>query len=68
MMMTATDLVKESAEERNLRFERDALAFTDQLYSAALRYTKNPHDAKDLVQDTISRLSPPSTNLNQEQI
>ena len=52
MAMTSTELVKESTAERNLRFERDALAFTDQLYSAALRYTKNPHDAKDLVQDT----------------
>ncbi|MEI9906558.1 MAG: sigma-70 family RNA polymerase sigma factor [Actinomycetota bacterium] len=51
--MTSTDVVKESAEERNARFERDALAFTDQLYSAALRYTKNPHDARDLVQDTF---------------
>ncbi|MEI6844343.1 MAG: sigma-70 family RNA polymerase sigma factor [Actinomycetes bacterium] len=50
--MTEIDVMRESAEERNLRFERDALAFTDQLYSAALRYTKNPHDAKDLVQDT----------------
>ena len=52
MTMTSTELVKESTQERTLRFERDALAFTDQLYSAALRYTKNPHDAKDLVQDT----------------
>lgn len=52
MTMTSTDLVKESTQERTLRFERDALAFTNQLYSAALRYTKNPHDAKDLVQDT----------------
>jgi len=51
-MTMTTDLVKESAQERNARFERDALAFTDQLYSAAMRYTKNPHDAKDLVQDT----------------
>jgi RNA polymerase sigma-70 factor (ECF subfamily) len=50
--MTSTELVKESTQERTLRFERDALAFTDQLYSAALRYTKNPHDARDLVQDT----------------
>ncbi len=49
---TSTEMVKESASDRNLRFERDALAFTDQIYSAALRYTKNPHDAKDLVQDT----------------
>ena len=52
MTMTSTELVKESTQERTLRFERDALAFTNQLYSAALRYTKNPHDAKDLVQDT----------------
>ena len=50
--MTSTDLVKESPADRTLRFERDALVFTDQLYSAALRYTKNPDDARDLVQDT----------------
>lgn len=50
--MTTTDLVHESTQERTARFERDALVFTDQLYSAAMRYTKNPHDAKDLVQDT----------------
>jgi len=51
-MTMTTELVKESAQERTARFERDALAFTNQLYAAALRYTKNPHDAKDLVQDT----------------
>ena len=50
--MTSTDLVKESSAERNARFERDALAFANQLYAAALRYTRNPDDAKDLVQDT----------------
>lgn len=50
--MTSKDLVLESAAERTIRFERDALVFTDQLYSAALRYTKNPEDARDLVQDT----------------
>ena len=50
--MTSTDLVKESSAERAARFERDALAFTNQLYAAALRYTRNPDDAKDLVQDT----------------
>ena len=50
--MTAKDLVLESAADRTTRFERDALIFTDQLYSAALRYTKNPEDARDLVQDT----------------
>ena len=50
--MTSMDLVKESSAERNARFDRDALAFTNQLYAAALRYTRNPDDAKDLVQDT----------------
>jgi RNA polymerase sigma-70 factor (ECF subfamily) len=50
--MSSTDLVKESAADRTNRFERDALVFTDQLYAAALRYTKNPDDARDLVQDT----------------
>ena len=50
--MTSKDLVLESASDRTTRFERDALIFTDQLYSAALRYTKNPEDARDLVQDT----------------
>ena len=50
--MTSTDLIKESSAERSARFERDALAFTNQLYAAALRYTRNPDDAKDLVQDT----------------
>ena len=50
--MSSTDLVKESAADRTNRFERDALAFTDQLYTAALRYTRNPDDARDLVQDT----------------
>jgi RNA polymerase sigma-70 factor (ECF subfamily) len=51
--MTSKDLVLESAADRTTRFERDALIFTDQLYSAALRYTKNPEDARDLVQDTF---------------
>lgn len=50
--MVSKDLVLESATDRNDRFERDALLFMDQLYAAALRYTKNPEDARDLVQDT----------------
>ena len=50
--MASKDLVLESATDRNDRFERDALVLMDQLYAAALRYTKNPEDARDLVQDT----------------
>ncbi|WP_229675949.1 sigma-70 family RNA polymerase sigma factor [Hoyosella rhizosphaerae] len=34
------------------RFERDALPLIDQLYGAALRMTRNPADAEDLVQET----------------
>ena len=33
-------------------FERDALQYNRQLYSAAMRMTRNPADAEDLVQET----------------
>jgi RNA polymerase sigma-70 factor (ECF subfamily) len=45
-------VAEESAEQRSERFERDALPFLDQLYAAALRMTRNPADAEDLVQET----------------
>ncbi len=34
-------------------FERDALPFAPQLYSAALRMTRNPADAEDVLQETF---------------
>lgn len=34
------------------RFERDALPLLDQLYGAAMKMTRKPQDAQDLVQDT----------------
>ena len=43
---------QETAEQRAARFERDAMPLIDQLYSAALRMTRNPADAEDLVQET----------------
>jgi RNA polymerase sigma-70 factor, ECF subfamily len=45
--------VAETRAERDARFERDALPFLDQLYPAALRMTRNPADAEDLVQETF---------------
>lgn len=46
---------QETLDERGARFERDVLPFLDQLYSAALRMTRNPSDAEDLVQETFAK-------------
>ncbi|MEY3098986.1 MAG: hypothetical protein RIS32_777 [Actinomycetota bacterium] len=53
--LVRVDREKESVEQRRKRFEADALQYMNQLYSAALRYTKNPSDAQDLVQDTFAK-------------
>ena len=45
----------ESPEQRQARFEADALPYLDQLYSAGLRMTRNPADAEDLVQETFAK-------------
>ncbi|WP_228545954.1 sigma-70 family RNA polymerase sigma factor [Microcella flavibacter] len=39
--------------ERRAMFQEQALPFMDQLYGAAMRMTKNPADASDLVQETF---------------
>ena len=49
------DVATETPEERAARFEREALPHLDQLYSAALRTTRNPSDAEDLVQETYAK-------------
>ncbi|WP_243417855.1 sigma-70 family RNA polymerase sigma factor [Actinomycetospora cinnamomea] len=46
-------MATETPEERAARFERDAMPMVDQLYAAALRMTRNPSDAEDLVQETV---------------
>ncbi len=52
---TMTQPLAETVDERNARFERDAMQYLDQLYSAALRMTRNPADAEDLVQETYAK-------------
>ena len=42
----------ETAKARSERFERDSMPLMDKLYGAALRMTRNPADAEDLVQET----------------
>lgn len=49
------DRATETSDERDARFEREALEFLDQLYGAALRMTRNPADAEDLVQETYAK-------------
>ncbi|WP_430732267.1 sigma-70 family RNA polymerase sigma factor [Austwickia chelonae] len=51
----AVDVAKETTAERAERFEREAMPYLDQLYSAALRTTRNPADAEDLVQETYAK-------------
>jgi RNA polymerase sigma-70 factor (ECF subfamily) len=45
----------ETPDERHARFETEALQFLDQLYAAALRMTRNPADAEDVVQETYAK-------------
>jgi RNA polymerase sigma-70 factor (ECF subfamily) len=42
-----------SDEERTVRFEAAVLPELDRLYGAAMRYTRDPTDAQDLVQETV---------------
>jgi RNA polymerase sigma-70 factor (ECF subfamily) len=49
------DVATETEQERSARFERDALPFLDQLYGAAMRMTRSPADAEDLVQETFTK-------------
>jgi RNA polymerase sigma-70 factor (ECF subfamily) len=61
--------VKRNATNRRDAFEREALPLMDVLYSGALKLTRNPRDAEDLLQDTYVRaleryhLFRPGTNL-----
>ncbi|PYE14295.1 RNA polymerase ECF family sigma subunit [Williamsia limnetica] len=52
IVVTEAEAAAETPEEQFARFERDALPLLDQMYGAALRMTRNPADAEDLVQET----------------
>ncbi|ANS80439.1 RNA polymerase sigma-54 factor RpoN [Serinicoccus hydrothermalis] len=49
------DVATEDPADRAARFEREAMPLLDQMYSAALRTTRNPTDAEDLVQETYAK-------------
>lgn len=56
MTIPSTDIRDtETDAERAARFERDAMGYLDQLYGAALRMTRNPADAEDVVQETYAK-------------
>src|SRR5947209_14340717 len=44
--------MRQGLQQQAARFEAEALGYIDSLYRTALRLTRNPADAEDLVQDT----------------
>ncbi len=50
---TSAPELAETDAELTARFERDAIPLLDQLYGGALRMTRNPADAEDLLQETM---------------
>lgn len=49
----AAPAAKLEGDEKRAVFEEQALPYMDQLYAAAMRMTRNPSDAADLVQETF---------------
>lgn len=57
MSETNTAEAQQALDNRELRelFTADAMQYVDQLYAAALRMSRNPADAEDLVQETYTK-------------
>ncbi|TQO19094.1 RNA polymerase sigma-70 factor (ECF subfamily) [Rhodoglobus vestalii] len=58
LLLMTTDRVEPSATDtaaadKRRQFEEQALPYMDQLFGAAMRMTRNPSDAADLVQETF---------------
>src|ERR1700754_294573 len=52
---TDDDATVVAIDDLAARFIKDVLPLVDQLYRAALRYTRNTADAEDLVQETMAK-------------
>jgi RNA polymerase sigma-70 factor (ECF subfamily) len=52
-MTTSDAVIDGEAQDPRALFEEQALPYMDQLYAAAMRMTRNPADAADLVQETF---------------
>jgi RNA polymerase sigma-70 factor, ECF subfamily len=53
--VTTVDVTQAEQMADRARFERDVIPFMGQLYPAALRMTRNPNDAEDLIQETFAK-------------
>ena len=53
VFMSTDEAPQEPQADKKRLFEEQALPFMDQLYAAAMRMTRNPADAADLVQETF---------------